>query len=156
MDMDSDDEINDKNENITIKPNLNVMCINTQGLYSNKAKRIELNFYLNINEIDICLVQEWYLHSPEYDINFINNDFENYNIIYNNNKTLILVNNELNIIDLEMKNINYEGMDITWIAIEANENDVFTFGSFYHSPREECDAPLDILTVHINEIKQKL
>ena len=43
------------------KRGLKVGCINVRGLVSNVSKRIELNHWLEMNELDIVCIQEWFV-----------------------------------------------------------------------------------------------
>ena len=59
---------NSKNKNkkckkyeITFKRGLKVGCINVRGIVSNVNKRIELNNWIELNDLDVVCIQEWYV-----------------------------------------------------------------------------------------------
>ena len=57
--------MNNKNKNkekIPTQRGLRVGSINVSGIVSNPTKRVELNAWMEMHELDIICVQEWYLH----------------------------------------------------------------------------------------------
>ena len=135
--------------------NINIMCINMQGIYSDKDTRNKLNNYLELYDIDICMIQEWYLHDRDISVDFLNIDFTNYNARFNNNKTLILINKQLSEIKINIENINNKYMHTSWCAIKSKSN-AFVFSSFYHSPSDEEPPSLEPLSYQVCKIRKQL
>ena len=135
--------------------NINIMSINMQGIYSDKDTRNKLNNYLELYDIDICMIQEWYLHDRDVNAEFLNIDFTNYNARYNNNKTLILINKQLSEIKINVENIDNEYMHTSWCAIKSKSN-VFAFCSFYHSPSDAEPPCLDPLSYQVCKVRKQL
>ena len=46
---------------MNFKRGLKVGCINVRGLVSNVSKRVELNHWLELNDLDVVCIQEWYV-----------------------------------------------------------------------------------------------
>ena len=109
------------------------------------------------NDIDVLLIQEWYLHHKYGKVKFDMTLFDGYRLIDNekNTKTLILHKNQLVVEDFSNLNCNEEGIDITWIAIKTKKMSM-GIGSFYHRPGNDADKiKYDNLCNHLNYIKQK-
>ena len=43
------------------KRGLRLGCINVRGLVSNVSKRVELNHWLELNDLDVVCIQEWFV-----------------------------------------------------------------------------------------------
>ena len=109
------------------------------------------------NDIDVMLLQEWYLHDKYGDTKFDMTLFNGYRLIDNedNNKTLILCKNQLVIDDFSHLKCSDDGIDITWIIIKT-KNMALGIGSFYHRPGNEADKiKYQDLNHHLNILKQK-
>ena len=49
------------------KRGLKLGCINVRGLVSNVSKRVELNHWLELNDLDVVCIQEWFVpHNNQY------------------------------------------------------------------------------------------
>ena len=46
---------------INFKRGLKIGCINVRGLVSNVSKRVELNHWLELNDLDVVCIQEWFV-----------------------------------------------------------------------------------------------
>ena len=72
----------------SFKRGLKIGCINTQGLVTHPNKRIDLNNWLHLHDLDVICLQEWYVPNQK-DIqanrnnNENNDDNENENIDIN-------------------------------------------------------------------------
>ena len=63
------------------KRGLRVGCINVRGLVNSPTKRIDLNTWIQIHNLDVICIQEWYVLKKK-DVN-VNKNANNY--VYNNN-----------------------------------------------------------------------
>ena len=79
------------NCNISFKRGLKVGNINVRGIVSSVNKRIELNHWIELNDLDVVCIQEWYIlhdrqiEKKENDSND-DNGFDNYDTFENENK----------------------------------------------------------------------
>ena len=148
--------ISNKNKNIKFRDGLKIASINTRGIIASEQKRIDLLNWINLHDLDIICLQEWYLHHDLEDIQFDMSRFYGYNKIQskNNTKTMILYKNILNIIKFDDFEINEEGLDITWIAISSQKR-IIVIGSFYHSPSSKS-TNYDHITIQIQKIQEIL
>ena len=75
------------------------------------------------NDIDVMLIQEWYIRHKFGNTKFDMTLFNGYRLIdnINNNKTLILHKNQLVIEDFSYLNCNEIGIDVTWCAIKTKK-----------------------------------
>ena len=54
------DKFNKKS--IVTQRGLRIACINVRGIVSMNSKRVELNAWMTVNDIDVICIQEWYVH----------------------------------------------------------------------------------------------
>ena len=52
---------NNKNRYISHKRGLRVGCINVRGIVSNATKRVELNNWIELQNLDVVCIQEWFV-----------------------------------------------------------------------------------------------
>ena len=57
---------------INFKRGLKLGCINVRGIVSNVSKRVELNHWMELNELDIVCIQEWFIPHNKCTINELN------------------------------------------------------------------------------------
>ena len=58
---------------------MKIGCINVNGLVNSPTKRIDLNNWIKLHNLDVICIQEWYVINKK-DINDNNNDNNNVNI----------------------------------------------------------------------------
>ena len=99
---------------LNIQNGLKIASLNINGMSERKIKKkkfIEFNKYLEINSIDICCIQEWYVLNDHGDIiDWKNIDFPNYSIHKSNSKTMIIYKKSLKIEKLDY-NIDLPGLE---------------------------------------------
>ena len=158
------------------KRGLKVGCINVQGLVSNPTKRIDLNNWIRLHDLDVVCIQEWYVpHKKDVNNNNINDDdqmiqqnfgleplkitldislFTDYQKIEHDNKTLILYKMELKITTFNhFDKLSNKGLDISLIGVETNRN-IIVIGSCYHSPSYQ--NTYEQIVFQKNRIKREL
>ena len=146
---------------------LKIGCINTRGLVAHPTKRIDLNNWMQLHNIDVVCIQEWYVPKKK-NVNNNNNTnrkeneqndsndendyglapqtvslnmsaFTNYSKVEHDSKTLILYKSSLNVTRFDhFEKISTTGLDISWIAVETNRK-IIVIGSIYHSPSHTCE-----------------
>ena len=52
---------NPKYCNIQFRRGLKIGCINVRGIVSNVNKRIQLNYWIELNDLDVVCIQEWFI-----------------------------------------------------------------------------------------------
>ena len=138
----NDQKNNNKNNNKKKQINkstqrgLRVACINVRGIVASLDKRVELNHWLEMHNIDVVCIQEWLVPQNEQKMDKELNmaQFRNYSKTTINNKTAILYKEQLDVIKFEHFNpIPTDGIDVTWLGV-VTEKKIITFGSLYHSP----------------------
>ena len=169
-----------KKYDVTFKRGLKVGNINVRGIVSSVNKRIELNNWIELNDLDVICIQQWYVphnrqvseikddESDDYNRydNFEDerkNDtrhlsvaldmtaFQRYDKIETNTKTLILYKRNLKVVRIDLLNeISDIGLDTTWIGIETNKS-IFLICSVYHSPSYNCEY--DEIVLQWNNLK---
>ena len=161
-------------QNSSHKRGLRVGCINVRGLVGNPTKRIDLNCWLEIHDLDVICIQEWYIFQDKIVINENmkedkkNDDFglaplkvelkmaafQNYQKVEHDNKTLILYKNNLEVITFDhFEKIKDVGLDISWLGVVTNRK-IVVIGSGYHSPSH--DNVYDNIKKQQNRIKREL
>ena len=131
------------------KRGLKIGCINTRGLVSCPTKRIDLNNWMVLHDLDAVCIQEWYVPHKK-DVNNSNNNNENgndnrdeekkfnlaplkvtldmsslthYDKVEHDNKTIIVYKLTLDVIRFDhFDKISNNGIDISWIGIITNRN----------------------------------
>ena len=101
------------------KRGLKVGCINVRGLVSNVSKRVELNYWLEANEIDVVCIQEWFVPHGRQTMNELS--YKNVNV-----NSIDLSRNDVNIGNNKNSNNN-----------NNNDIDILTGGSGIHTD-DEC------------------
>ena len=139
-DYDYIDDLDGNNPSVKFQLGLKIACMNVRGLIHYHSQRLALYIWMVKNDIDIMLIQEWYLHHKYGTFKFDMTLFDGYRLIDNekNTKTLILHKNKLVVEDFSQLNCNEEGIDITWIAIKTKKM-TMGIGSFYHRPGNDAD-----------------
>ena len=156
-DYDYIDDLDGNNPKVKFQLGLKIASMNVRGLIHFHSQRLALYIWMVKNDIDVMLIQEWYLHHKHGAIKFDMTLFDGYRLIDNkkNTKTIILHKNQLVVEDFSQLNCKEDGMDITWIAIKTKKMSM-GIGSFYHRPGNEADKlKYDDLCNHLNYIKQK-
>ena len=155
-DFDYIDNLDGKNPKIKFQLGLKIASLNVRGLIHYHSQRLALYLWMVKNDIDIMLLQEWYLHhrfgSRKFDMTLYNG----YRLIDNerNTKTLILHKSQLMVEDLSNLICEEDGIDITWCAIKTKRLSM-AIASFYHRPGNEADKiKYDIIYNHMNQIKR--
>ena len=131
--------------------------MNVRGLIHFHSQRLALYIWMVKNDIDVMLIQEWYIRHKFENTKFDMTLFNGYRLIdhKNNTKTLILYKNQLVVEDFSYLNCTEDGIDITWCAIKTKTM-VMGIGSFYHRPGRKADnLKYDEICNHLNTIKQK-
>ena len=85
------------------------------------------------------------------------NNFNNYDLVLNNNntKTLILIKKEIQHEKIDDLYCNIDGLDCIWLAIFSCKY-IIIFGSIYHSPDRKYDnIDLDLIYEHMDIIKDR-
>ena len=151
------DDLDGKNPRVKFQLGLKIASMNVRGLIHYHSQRLALYIWMVKNDIDVMLIQEWYIHhkfgSKKFDMTL----FNGYRLIdnKNNNKTLILHKNQLAIEDFSNLNCSEIGIDITWCTIKTKKM-VMAIGFFYHRPGREADKlKYDEIYSHMNIIKNK-
>jgi len=179
--MMEDNKKKDKNGS-SHKRGLKIGCINVRGLVSNPTKRIDLNAWMEIHDLDVVCIQEWYVlkkkdvnnnenENDSNDDNASNNNendfglaplrislnmaaFPNYDKIQKNNKTIILYKKSLEVVNFNhFPALDDNGLDIAWLAVKTKRK-MIVVGSGYHSPNYDC--VYNSITAQKNRIKGEL
>ena len=156
-DFDFIDDLDGNNPRTKFQLGLKIASINVRGLIHYHNQRLALCIWMVKNDIDIMLIQEWYIHHKFGDKKFDMSLFNGYRLIdnKNNTKTLILHKNQLVVEDFSYLNCDENGIDITWCAIKTKKM-VMGIGSFYHRPGREADKlKYDSIVNHLKLIKQR-
>ena len=79
------------------KRGLKVGCINVRGLVSNVSKRVELNHWLEMNDLDVICIQEWFVpHGKQTNSELINvGNVNSLELLNENDKDLVITGNNL-------------------------------------------------------------
>ena len=109
-----------------------IASININGLVSREDTRKQLKYWIEIEEIDIICIQEWYLHHPDSPPIFPEADFPGYSLAKFNDKTAILYRDTLSIHSYKDISTQSNGQSTTWISVYA-ENRVVNIASYYQS-----------------------
>ena len=167
-----------RNKRSPHKRGLKIGCINVNGLVNSPTKRIDLNNWIKLHNLDVVCIQEWYVINKK-DIKDNNNNnnendemiqedfgleplsisldmsaFTDYLKIEHDNKTLILYKLDLKITTFNhFDKISQNGLDISWIGVETHRK-VIVIGSCYHSPNYKCTY--DQISIQKNRIKREL
>ena len=72
-------DINNNNCNLAFKRGLKVGCINVRGIVASVNKRIELNHWIELNDLDVICIQEWYIPHGRQVVEKKENDDDNNN-----------------------------------------------------------------------------
>ena len=139
-DCDYIDDLDGKNPNVKFQLGLKIASMNVRGLIHYHSQRFALYIWMVKNDIDIMLIQEWYLHHKFDVAKFDMSLYNGYRLIdnKNNTKTLILHKNQLVIQDFSYLNCDEEGIDITWITVKTKKM-ILGIGSFYHRQGDDVD-----------------
>ena len=159
----------------TYKRGLTVGCINIRGIVSDIQKRIDLNAWLGAQNLEILCLQEWYVSHKlqkendndnneefeewdcyDYDITIDMAQLNGYEKIekFGNTKTAILYRSDVDVISLDhIDNISQNGLDTSWIAVQA-ERSIVVIGSIYYSPSYNCQY--DEVAGQIAQIRNEL
>ena len=151
------DDLDRKNPKVKFQLGLKIASMNVRGLVHYHSQRLALYIWMVKNDVDIMLIQEWYLHHKFGETRFGVTLFNGYRLIDNerNTKTLILCKNQLVIDDFSHLNCDEDGIDVTWITVKT-KNLTLGIGSFYHRPGQDADKiKYSNLAHHLNIIKQK-
>ena len=145
-----------KKYHISEQRGLRIACINVRGIVASLDKRVELNQWLMMHNIDVVCIQEWLVHQNDQkmdrEINMA--QFPNYRKTTNNNKTAILYNQQLDIISFEhFEPIQTVGIDASWLAVMMDKK-IIVVGSGYHSPSYKGDY--NEITVQKNRINREI
>ena len=156
------------------KRGLKIGCINTHELVTHPTKRIDLNNWLHLHDLDVVCLQEWYIPNRKDvdnkvdDQNNNNNNVElqplsitldmslitGYKKIEHDNKTIILYKIDLNITTFNHFNkISQNGLNISWIGVITHRK-IIVVGSCYHSPNYNCTY--EQIIFQKNRIKKEL
>ena len=161
------------------KRGLKIGCINTRGLVSCPTKRIDLNNWMVLHDLDAVCIQEWYVpHKKDVkNSNNNNNNNENdneekqFNLaplkitldmssmtdfekVEHDNKTIIVYKSTLDVIRFDhFGKISDNGIDISWLGIITNRK-ILIIGSMYHSPSYKGEY--DRITQQMNRISREL
>ena len=145
---------------------LKIGCINTRGLVNSPAKRIDLNNWNTLHDLDVICIQEWYVpkkkdvndnnnNNQSDDNNNNNNDemnqlnlltvtldmtaFPEYSKVEHDNKTLIMYKSTLDVTRFDhFPKISTVGLDVSWIAVNTSRK-IIIIGSLYHNPGDKCE-----------------
>ena len=152
---------------------LKIGCINTRGLVNSPTKRIDLNNWATLHNLDVICIQEWYVPKKK-DVNNNNDDnnnnemnqlnpltvtldmtaFTEYRKVEHDNKTLILFKSTLDVIEFDhFPKISVIGLDVSWIAINTSRK-IIVIGSLYHNPNDKCSY--DEIGNQIRRIRREL
>ena len=107
---------------INFKRGLKVGCINVRGIVSNVSKRVELNHWMELNELDIVCIQEWYIPHNKQTVN---------ELLYND--VNIVAKNGMGSIDRNNDNDNVNNVNIELLKNNGNDNnhsDYYNDGRF--------------------------
>ena len=156
-DYDYIEELNQSNPRVRFQLGLKIASMNVRGLVHYHTQRLALYIWMVKNDIDVMLIQEWYVHHKHGERRLDMTLFKGYRLIDNdkNTKTLILYKTQLAIDDFSYLNCKEDGIDITWISVKTKKS-IMAIASFYHRPGEDADKlKYDCIYNHFNIIKHK-
>ena len=140
-----------------LKLGLSVASINVGGITSEPDKRVQLSAWVNAHSTDIVCMQEYYVRHKHSKVEFDMNNFNNYDLVLNNNntKTIILIKKEIQHEKIDDLYCNIDGIDCIWLAIFSCKY-IIIIGSIYHSPDRKYDnIDLDCIYEHMECIKER-
>ena len=166
------------------KRGLKIGCINTNGLVTHPTKRIDLNNWMHLHDLDVVCLQEWYVpnqrdvddnnhNEPNGDNNNSNINFNQNNMalrplsitldmslitgyekIEHDNKTIILYKSDLNITTFN----HFNQISQNGLNISwigiITHRKIIVIGSCYHSPNFNCTY--EEIIFQKNKIKKEL
>ena len=133
---------------------LKIGCINTRGLVANPTKRIDLNNWAQLHNLDVVCIQEWYVPKKK-DIKDRNGN-ENENKINHNNNNYNDDNNNNEMNDLAPLQVTLDMTAFTnYLKVEHDNKTLILFKStldvirFNHFPKIST-VGLDISWIGVN------
>ena len=156
-DYDYLDRLDDKNPRVRFQLGLKIASMNVRGLVHYHTQRLALYIWMVKNDIDVMLIQEWYIHHKYGEKKLDMSLFNGYRLVDNskNTKTLILYKSQLAIDDFSYLNCKEDGIDVTWIAVKTKKS-IMAIASFYHRPGDDADdLKYDCIYNHFKIIKHK-